>query len=177
MKLNPKRVIYYERYLWDAFIVFAVFLFIYLFIQGFLISSGTVFGRSMENTYINNDKFVINKLKYLFTEPKRFNVVQVVAPGEKQLVIKRIVGMPGETVIIKRGSVFIKKDGNEEKIEEPYLNKNKMYTTVGSRQTEPKNFTLKKNEYFVIGDNRPVSKDSRSYGPVHRNRIVGYVAN
>ena len=131
----------------------------------------------MENTYINNDKFVINKVKYLFKEPQRFNVVQVVAPGEKQLVIKRIIGMPGETITIKRGSVFITKDGKEDKITEDYLNKNKMYTTVGHRQTKPIDFKLKNNEYFVLGDNRTVSKDSRLYGPVHRNRIVGYVAN
>jgi signal peptidase I len=158
---------------------FGFFIFIVLVVRFFIVSPGRVNGTSMEPTYQDNDLFFVKKSTYLMFPPKRFDIIQIVDPVDKQLAIKRIIGMPGETVVIKRGNVYIAEQGLSAEAavlvdESLYLDSMNQYTVVPG-QTAPEVFTLGEYDYFVLGDNRDGSVDSRHYGPVSRTHIVGLV--
>ena len=104
--------------------------------------------------------------------PQRFEVVQLFSPlAEDKLLIKRIIGLPGEKIIFKRNSVYIKKfDGIEQQVIEPYLS-NEISTRVEYGASSE--IYIPENSYFVLGDNRFQSIDSREYGPVARQIITG----
>lgn len=127
-----------------------------------------VVGSSMENTLSNNDNLIVDKLTYRFREPKRFDIV--VFPfqyAEDTYYIKRIIGMPGETVYIDgEGSIYI--DGQI--LDENY---GREIIEDAGRAYEP--VTLGENEYFVMGDNRNNSSDSRDpvVGNISRDDIIG----
>lgn len=166
--------IYFQRYLGLVAYTVAVLVLTLLTIRFFFISPGRVNGRSMEPTFIDEKLFFVNKNVYLFASPKKFDVVQVIEPESEKLIIKRIIGVPGEHIVIKRGRVYIKNQAQEIELDESaYLSSDVLTRVVG--QAAPLEFTLKENEYFVIGDNRDFSIDSRHYGPVHRKVIVGKV--
>ncbi len=130
-------------------------------------------GHSMDPTLANQENLIMDKLSYHFTDPKRFDIVIFPGPeegGEHPYYIKRVIGLPGETVQIIDGKVYINGEeltddvyGITDYIEEPGI------------AAEP--LTLGKDEYFCLGDNRPVSYDSRyeAVGPVHRSEIIGKV--
>lgn len=171
---NKFQFIYFQRYLGLVAYTIAVFVLILLTIRFFFISPGRVNGRSMEPNYTDEKFFFVNKSVYLFASPEKFDVVQVIEPESEKLIIKRIIGLPGETIIIKRGRVYIKNQAEEVQLDESlYLDKMVLTRIVG--QSAPLEFTLKDNEYFVVGDNRDFSMDSRHYGPIHRKVIVGKV--
>ncbi len=86
--------------------------------------------------------------------------------GKKDYAVKRIIGLPGETIQLWRGCVFI----NRQLLVEPYLPKH-TYTCPMSPMSRGAAFVLGEGEYFVLGDNRPCSADSRTYGPVERKQI------
>lgn len=166
----------FERYLGMVFLALATFTVIILTIKFFIISPGRVNGRSMEPNFTDENIFFVNRMYFLLHQPERFDVVQVIDPGLKILIIKRIIGLPGEIVTIKRGKVFIAKDLHSADIE---LNESKylapsVYTTVPI-QDKPIKYLVGDNQFFVLGDNRPHSTDSRVYGPVGREVIVGRV--
>ena len=92
--------------------------------------------------------------------------VVLIDDGQKDYAVKRIVGLPGETVQLWRGQVFI----NREMLVEPYLPKH-VYTYPAEPSRRGATFVLGEDQYFVLGDNRPWSADSRSYGPVGRKQI------
>jgi len=94
--------------------------------------------------------------------------VVVLDDGASEYAIKRVVGLPGETVHVWRGHVFI----NKRILVEPYIPK-KVYTFPRERQAV---FVLGPDQYFVLGDNRPASSDSRTYGPIERDQIKGQIA-
>ena len=126
-----------------------------------------VSGHSMETTLSDGDNLIVDKISYRFREPERFEIV--VFPyqyEENTYYIKRIIGLPGETVQILDGSVYI----NGEKLEEHYGNEVMEEAGIAA---EP--VTLGVDEYFVLGDNRNNSKDSRSVdvGVVHGKDFVG----
>ena len=127
-------------------------------------------GASMENTLHNGDNLIVDKLSYRFHDPERFDII--VFPFQFQdntYYIKRIIGLPGETVqIMDDGSIYI----NGEKLEENYGMEVIKPETIG-RAAEP--IELGDDEYFVMGDNRRVSLDSRSeeVGTVSEDSIVG----
>ena len=93
--------------------------------------------------------------------------VVVLDDGSPEYALKRVIGLPGETVHVWRGYVFI----NRRILLEPYIPK-QVYTFPRERQAV---FVLGPHQYFVLGDNRPASSDSRSYGPIERNQIKGQV--
>ena len=97
--------------------------------------------------------------------PERGDVV-LVDDGKEDFAVKRVVGLPGETVPIWRGQVFI----NREMLVEPYLSDH-TYTCPAERGRRGATFVLDENQYFVMGDNRICSADSRDYGPVARKQI------
>lgn len=127
-------------------------------------------GASMENTLHNGDNLIVDKLSYRFHDPERFDII--VFPFQFQdntYYIKRIIGLPGETVqIMDDGSIYI----NGEKLEENYGIEVIKPETIG-RAAEP--IELGDDEYFVMGDNRNNSSDSRTdmVGNITRENIIG----
>lgn len=125
-------------------------------------------GSSMEPTLSDNDNLIVDKISYRFKDPQRFDII--VFPflyEENTYYIKRIIGMPGETVYIdEEGTIYI--DG--EALAESYGSE--IMLSAG-RAGEP--ITLGEDEYFVLGDNRNNSSDSRdpSVGNIHRDKIIG----
>ena len=133
-----------------------------LLIHVFLAQATRVYGQSMEPNLHTNERLVIEKLSYRFHGPRRGDVVVLQDPGgSPELLIKRVVGLPGERVTIANGSVFV--DGVA--IDEPYLDQD---TQGGGRSWVVPPFTV-----FVLGDNRSASRDSRIFGPVALDEILG----
>lgn len=128
-------------------------------------------GESMEPTLEDGDNLIVDKLSYRLGDPQRYDII-VLQPFEfdqKTYYIKRIIGMPGETIQIKEdGSIYI----NGEKLYEAYGKEVIRPETIG-RAAEP--VTLGEDEYFVMGDNRNSSMDSRSaaVGNISRSQIIG----
>ncbi len=156
------------RFVFETFqvIIFAVsiFLFIYLLI----VQPHKIKGQSMEPNYHDGEFLLTDKLSYRFGEPKRGDIVVFEPPGVEQDFIKRVVALPGEEVAIRDGHVFI--NGNQ--LDETYL-KTGDSTPSGkfSRDNEP--IRVPDDSYFLLGDNRHNSLDSRSFGFVHKNNFSG----
>ena len=137
------------------------------FITTFIGQRTQVNGESMYPALHNKDNLIVDKISYRFSDPRRYDII--VFPyhyKDRTYYIKRVIGLPGETVQIREGKIYI--DGNEliehfgeEKIEQAAL------------ASEP--ITLGEDEYFVLGDNRNKSDDSRyeNVGNLKRNKIVG----
>ena len=124
-------------------------------------------GRSMMNTLHDGDNLIVEKLSYRFSDPKRFDIIVFPPTGKKEYYIKRIIGLPGETVQIdENGNIYI----NGELLEENYGAE-----TIQNPGRAANPITLGEDEYFVMGDNRNNSKDSRSeeVGNVKRSQIIG----
>ena len=158
-----------------------------LFIRFFIAAPYVVSGASMEYTFDNWDYLITDRLSYRLTEPERGDVVVFCLPntGECSLVqrvlhqewqaprtlIKRVIGLPGETVSVEGTSVHIVNTAHPEgfTLEEPYLTEENLGGPTGT------NVTLAEGEYFVMGDNRRVSSDSRVWGTLPKEDIVGQV--
>lgn len=125
-------------------------------------------GSSMEPNYYSFDYLIIDKITYRFSDPQRGDVIVFHPPFDNKIYyIKRIIGLPGEKIVIINSRIFIYNDEKPEGFElrEDYLKDN---VTIGDQE-----IVLKDGEYFVLGDNREVSSDSRLWGPVRRERIIG----
>jgi signal peptidase I len=132
-----------------------------LLIHVFLAQATRVFGQSMEPNLHTNMRLVVEKVSYRMHSPDRGDIVVLrVRPGD-ELLIKRIIGLPGDEVAIHDGQVYV--NGNA--LDEPYLNQNTR-GNLAPRVVPPLHV-------FVMGDNRRASNDSRSFGPVHIDNIVG----
>ncbi|MEI6580698.1 MAG: signal peptidase I [bacterium] len=146
-----------------AIIAIAVVVPIRIFIaQPFIVS-----GSSMVPTFENGQYLIVDELSYRLGNPKRDDVVIFRYPNDqKKFFIKRVIGLPNETVDIKGNEVTIinKEYPNGFKLDQPFVK------NISDSSTH---FELKNNEYFVMGDNRPASADSRSWGAVPRNLMVG----
>lgn len=130
-------------------------------------------GDSMDRTLSDGQNLIMDKISYRFHDPERYDIVIFPGPeeyGEHPYYIKRIIGMPGEKVQIKDGKVYI----NDKELKSDVYGITDSIDEAGIVQ-EP--LTLGSDEYFCLGDNRPVSYDSRyeEVGPVHRSEIIGKV--
>lgn len=141
----------------------------------FVIINAVIPTRSMVSTINVGDRLIGLRIPYYFTDPKRGDIVIFKAPeatGEDagQLYIKRVIGLPGETIVIRNGIASLEKeDGKEECIDNPdWWNKNEEPNADGKEKT----IVLGDNEYFMMGDNRNHSSDSRVWGPVTRKAIL-----
>ncbi len=139
-------------------------------IRYFLIQPFYVNGASMEPTFHTHEYLIVNEITYRFQEPKRGDVIVFKYPrNPKQYFIKRVIGLPNESVKIENGSVYIKKSNSEEwqlLDESEYLDATvKTYPNVEMSMAE--------DEYFVLGDNRPSSLDSRAFHQIEEQYIIG----
>ncbi len=152
------------------FIKLALVAFITIFlVRYFLFKPFYVKGASMEPNFYEREYLIIDELSYRFHEPKRGEVVVFKYPeNPSEYFLKRIIGLPGETVKIAEGKVTLYNDDHPEGVvlDESYLPSD--LKTIGERVT-----VLNDNQFFVLGDNRPNSHDSRGFGPVDRSLIVG----
>ena len=170
---------YEEEYDYKPSILSIIWSWIWSFIVAFIIVGGvyfflgrpfTVSGASMYPTLHNGDRMVLSKVGDIH----RFDVVILKAPDENVEYIKRVIGMPGDTVEMKNGVLYI----NGKKVDQPFIN-----TEALAKQTVfMDDFTLEsltgeskvpEGKYFVLGDNRGVSKDSRMIGFIDRSAIEG----
>lgn len=139
-------------------------------IRYFLIQPFYVKGASMEPSYYDHEYLIIDELSYFFREPMRGEVVVFRYPRDPdQYFIKRVIGLPGETVEINNEQVVIYNDDypNGIVLDEDYL--------AGEITSGKKRTTLTAGEYYLLGDNRDASLDSRSFGAVEDGGIVGRV--
>ena len=156
-----------KEFLKDSF-KFIIFVIVSLFLFVYVISITQVVGNSMSPTLKNGEVLLLNKAKYRFSTIKRGDIVSLDYADTKYL-IKRIIGMPGDSVSIKNSKVYI----NDELLEETYIPKNLSYKDF---ELESLGYeTIPKDMYFVLGDNRADSLDSREMGLVHKDAINGEI--
>ncbi len=128
-------------------------------------------GHSMEPTFFGDDRLVVSRVNYLFGRPERGDIVVFNSLDEREaaqgiMLIKRVVGLPSETVTIRDATMFV----NGVEFDEPYIKEACLPSDCRDNE-----WVLGENEYFVMGDNRNASKDSRRFGPVNIDHIVGEV--
>ena len=153
----------------DLFTLALLIIVVVIPIRVFVVSPFVVDGESMHPTFENLDYLIVDELLYHFRAPARGDVIVFRYPKDPSIFyIKRIIGLPGETVSINRGAVTITTaEGEELTLDEPYI--------VNEDATYTRNVSLNANEYFVMGDNRPNSSDSRVWGPLPKKDIIGRV--
>ncbi len=158
--LEAKKAIH-EILSWVA--VFVAAIGVAALIQMFVLEPLRVDGRSMNNTLYNNEFILVSKADYWQEDPERLDVVICRYPGREDTYVKRVVGLPGDTVEVRKEQVLI----NGTPLQENYI-------------TYPADYlygplTLGEDEYFVLGDNRIHSTDSHVIGPIKREAIIGRV--
>ena len=152
-------------------IAILIFLVVYLF----LVKPNQVIGESMQPTFFSHQYILTDLLTYRFHSPDRGDVVVLQDPQDTSLdLIKRVVGLPGESIMFKNGAVYIKnpQHPNGYLLNEPYI----MTGAQTQAESATKNdswYQIPQNYYFVMGDNREHSSDSRDLGAVNKNLIIG----
>ncbi|KKT75595.1 MAG: Signal peptidase I [Parcubacteria group bacterium GW2011_GWB1_44_7] len=160
--IPPEKENFWRETVKFAVIALAIVLpFRYLIAQPFIVS-----GESMVPTFANGEYLIVDELTYRFIHsPERNDVVIFKYPYDRsKYFIKRIIGLPGETITLHAGQVSVKIASSTVIIQEPYISE-----ITGDELT----VTLKDNQYFVLGDNRPESSDSRIWGPLDKKFITG----
>ncbi len=154
----------------EMIIYFLVVLILFLLLQFFVGQHIEVNGKSMENTLSDKDHLILEKVSYRFRDPARFDII-VFRPFDTNedkdtYYIKRIIGLPGESVQIIDGQILI----NDKVLEENYGNE-----IIANAGIASEKIILSDDEYFLLGDNRNNSSDSRckAIGPVKRDVIIG----
>ena len=139
-------------------IPYIIIVIIVILIRNFIATPVRVEGDSMKKTFNNGDILILYKL----SDIQRYDVVVLLEEETHEKIIKRIIGLPNDTVAIKDGDIYI----NNEKVEDKYA-----YGITSDYDR----ITLDEDEYFILGDNRLISKDSRYFGPVNKDDIMGEV--
>jgi signal peptidase I len=146
-----------------------------LLIQAFLVKPYRIPTASMEDTLLIGDRVLVDRISWRFSQPERGDIVVFHAPVVGPVLIKRIIGLPGDEISLSGGSVYI----NGRRLDEPYVRR------IDGRQepSEPfsnglpwslqEPYTVPPGSYFVMGDNRTDSGDSREFGPIKREQFVG----
>lgn len=152
-------------FLQSIVVVMAIMVMIYLFVM----SPQEINGASMEPNFHNGEYILTNKIWYKFKDPQRGEVIIFKSPRNKEVdYIKRIIGIPGDRVRLADNTFYV----NDQKVEEAYIPEG---TPIfpGSFLQESSEIIVPENQYFVIGDNRPHSADSREFGPIPFEDIIG----
>ena len=164
MKVSTQSSFWKEFMEYLKMIIFVVV--VVLVVNNFLLINAKIPSESMEQTIMTGDRVFGNRLAYVFGDPERYDIIIFKYPdNEKELFIKRIIGMPGETGEIKDGKVYI--NGSKEPLKDSFTPE----TPVGDYGP----YTVPENSYFVLGDNRNYSKDSRFWNNpyVAEDKILG----
>lgn len=140
-------------------------------VRYFIFKPFVVHGASMSPNFYENEYLIIDEISYRFKEPARGDIVVLRNPHKKEeFFLKRVIGMPGERIVVRDSQVFLAKDKDMTPIalQESY---------IPAREFTPGavDITLGENEYYVMGDNRDASLDSRIFGPIHGDTIIGRV--
>jgi len=164
---NVKKELLTEAFSWGKTILFAV-VFALLF-NRLIIVNATVPSASMESTIRTNDRIIAFRLSYLFSEPSRFDIIVFPSPDRPyQLNVKRVIGLPGETVNIIDGQVFI--NDNEEPLRDDFV--------YGEIRGNFGPFQVPEDHFFVLGDFRTNSVDSRTWATnsyIYQGDVLGRV--
>ncbi len=157
-----------KAFLRETLIILVLAAVIYLLLQ-FVIQGVPVIGSSMEpNLASSGQRVLIAKCTYWFGKPQRGDIVTLHPPADwpnpkKLPFIKRVIGLPGETVEIRNGQIFI--NGSAKPLVEPYIKEPFTYSTTLIK--------IPADSYFVLGDNRNISEDSHLFGVIPRKNIIG----
>ncbi len=165
--IHAKEPAYRRAAITDTIWMLLIAVLVALSINQFVFSIIRVQGPSMQPTFWTNERVFTEKISYLFSEPKRKDVVVArYVPGEEQ-VIKRVIGLPGETVEIYNGQIYI--DGE-------LLDETAYWNDIISYYGEMPPVTVPEDHIFIVGDNRNNSYDSREVGPIPMDQVVGHVS-
>ena len=165
---SPRVRSYVEKQLWLLTAIIFLSLVIYTLISRYVVTSVHVQGRSMTPTLQDGERYLLSRWRYRFAEPQRGDIVVLKDPGHTDFAVKRIIAGPLDTIHFKNGRVFV----NGQRLAEPYLSAGMpTYTADCHEQYDVPG----KDRYFVLGDNRLVSEDSRYYGSVRREHILGAI--
>ena len=151
---------------WNEFGPFLLTIVAVLFIRQFIIAPISVNGTSMYPTLNDKDIMILNKIGYSINGLKRFDIVVIKYQNEK--IIKRVIGLPGDYVEYYDNELYINGSKVEEEFERGYTNDFDL--SIFNETTIPK------GKYLVLGDNRPISKDSRMIGLIDKKNITGYTS-
>ncbi len=158
--------------IWEVAEVVIIALVTVFFIRSFIVQPFLVSGASMEPSFDDGNYLLVDEASYYFRDPVRGEVTVFRYPGDpSSFFIKRIIGLPGERIVIENGELKIASKDNPSNlniINEPYLDS--QILTKGRLDT-----SLADDEYFVLGDNRDNSFDSRNWGSLNQDNIVGLV--
>lgn len=146
-------------------IIFVIAYIIAYVLQNFIFGNFQIQQHSMEPTLYENERVLINRAVYYFKEPERGDIVILLDPiGKKSDFVKRVIALPGEKIEIRGGKTYV--DGKP--LKESYVSKDGSQDNLGPTKIPPE-------QYFVMGDNRPRSSDSRRFGPIPRKNILGKI--
>ena len=163
---NPRGVLpQFRQWLWVLVLAGVC----YFAISRFLLQTVKVVGVSMVPTLQNSQRYFLNRWVYAFRSPKTSDVVVLRDPADNGFSVKRIVAGEGDSIYLKQGWVYV----NGRKLAEPYLAPGTRTFTFGKYNDEL--ILCGKGQYFVLGDNRGNSVDSRTYGPVPKANILGMI--
>ncbi|MEK7594987.1 MAG: signal peptidase I [Patescibacteria group bacterium] len=156
----------------DVAETFTVSVLLFLFVYAFLAFPEIVVGASMDPTLNNGHRLLVERLSVRFNKLKRGDIIIFNPPGSDGIdFVKRIVGVSGETLVIKNCRVYLVEGSVEKVIEEPYINSSKVCTTYSSEKL----IKVPGDSFFVLGDNRQQSADSRVFSFLKKERIGGRV--
>ncbi len=166
MQSPLKRVaVFFLDFLETIVVALSIFVIVYLF----LFQPHEIKGISMEPNFHDGEYILTDKISYRFQKPARGQVIIFKSPGNPDIdYVKRIIGLPGDTVKVEEGYVYV----NGQQLPETYL-QDKTTILGNGFLSEGQEITVPENHLFVFGDNRPHSSDSREFGPIDEKSIIG----
>lgn len=155
--------------IWEVLEIALIALATVFLIRTFLVQPFLVSGASMEPSFSDGNYLLVDELTYRFREPERGEIIVFESPTGDSYFIKRVIGLPGERVQIKQGIITVTANNNQ------LIALKESYLLPGTKTAGDVELVLKDGQYFVLGDNRGYSFDSRSWGSLEAEKIIGLV--